>query len=226
MSESAGQGSAADPPEERPELSAKGSSLKVFLLRAVLWLPLAFFFWILWRQLFVAPVTILVDGFLTGLWPEQFYAIIQIGHELEAQVLMAVPEEMARMGEGRPVLGLPVNPLIYGYGLPLFAGLVICTPLSHAVRALQILVGWLVIVLVQAWGSVWDIFQILHFQLGQSGGADVMAEIGVGASATALAYQFGYLILPSVVPVIAWMVLNRRYIESLVPQLRGLSRRR
>ena len=226
MNNSASQSASGEASEQSQEVSAQGSSLKGFLLRAVLWLPLAFFFWVLWRQLFVAPVTLLVDAFLTGVWPEQFYAIIQIGHELEAQVLMAVPEELAKMGEGRPVLGLPVNPLIYGYGLPLFAGLVICTPLSHGVRALQILIGWLVIVLVQAWGSVWDIFQILHFQLGQSGGAEVMTEIGVGASTTALAYQFGYLIMPSVVPVVAWMVLNRRFIESLVPQLSGLSQRR
>ncbi len=204
---------------------ATGASLKAFLLRAVLWLPLAFFFWVLWRQLFIAPVTLLVNQLLTGVWPEQFYAVIQTGHELEVQVLMAVPEETARLGQGRPVLGIPVNPLIYGYGLPLFAGLVICTPLSHAIRALQILLGWLVIALVQSWGSIWETFQTLHFQLGENGGAEVMAQIGVGASPTALAYQFGYLILPGVVPVIFWLMLNGRFIESLVPQLGGLNRR-
>lgn len=216
---------------ERPGLAdmSEGAvapvSIKAFLLRALLWLPLAFFFWILWRELFVAPVTLLVDLLLTGRWPEQFYAIVQNGHQLEAEVLMAVPEEAARQGQGRPVVAIPVNPLIYGYGLPLFAGLVICTPLSHAVRALQILLGWLVIALVQSWGSIWETFQTLHFQLGAEGAA-VMTDVGIGPSITALAYQFGYLILPGVVPVILWLLVNRSYIESLVPQLGDLSSKR
>ncbi|MEM1092522.1 MAG: exosortase H-associated membrane protein [Pseudomonadota bacterium] len=199
-------------------------TLKGFLLRALLWLPLAFFFWILWRQLFVVPVTVLVDLLLTGIWPEQFYNVVQNGHELEAEVLMAIPEDQMRQGQGQPVVAIPVNPLIYGYGLPLFAGLVICTPLSHLTRTLQILVGWLVIALVQSWGSIWETFKTLHFQLGAEGAA-VMAEVGIGPSPTALAYQFGYLIIPSVVPVILWLLLNRAYIESLVPQLGGLGGR-
>ncbi len=199
-------------------------TLKGFLLRALLWLPLAFFFWVLWRQLFVVPVTVLVDLLLTGIWPEQFYNVVQNGHELEAEVLMAIPEEQMQQGQGQPVVVVPVNPLIYGYGLPLFAGLVICTPLSHLKRTLQILVGWLVIALVQSWGSIWETFKTLHFQLGAEGAA-VMAEVGIGPSPTALAYQFGYLIIPSVVPVVLWLLLNRAYIESLVPQLGGLGGR-
>ncbi|MEM7706994.1 MAG: exosortase H-associated membrane protein [Pseudomonadota bacterium] len=206
------------------ETSPATVTLKGFLLRALLWLPLAFFFWILWRQLFVVPVTVLVDLLLTGIWPEQFYNVVQNGHELEAEVLMAIPEEQMRPGQGQPVVAIPVNPLIYGYGLPLFAGLVICTPLSHLTRTLQILVGWLVIALVQSWGSIWETFKTLHFQLGAEGAA-VMAEVGIGPSPTALAYQFGYLIIPSVVPVILWLLLNRAYIESLVPQLGGLGGR-
>jgi hypothetical protein len=35
-------------------------------------------------------------------------------------------------------------------------------------------------------------------------------------SAIALAYQFGYLILPAVVPVVLWIALNRAFIEQLV----------
>jgi hypothetical protein len=39
---------------------------------------------------------------------------------------------------------------------------------------------------------------------------------GIDPNTIALAYQFGYLILPAVVPVALWISLNRAFIESLV----------
>jgi hypothetical protein len=52
---------------------------------------------------------------------------------------------------------------------------------------------------------------------------------GLGAEAIGLWYQFGYLILPPVVPVVIWILLNSRFIESLgvrLAPLRGTARRR
>ncbi len=38
---------------------------------------------------------------------------------------------------------------------------------------------------------------------------------GLPLDLIALWYQFGYLILPALVPAVLWIVLNRRFIESL-----------
>ena len=39
---------------------------------------------------------------------------------------------------------------------------------------------------------------------------------GVSPDAVALAYQFGFLILPAVLPAALWIGLNRAFIERLV----------
>ena len=45
----------------------------------------------------------------------------------------------------------------------------------------------------------------------------VISAIGLSPEQIALAYQTGYLILPGVVPVVVWVLLNQRFIEGLMP---------
>ncbi len=208
---------------ETPDLDQPGNaaqrgerfSLKSFMLQALLWLPLSFFVWFLWAGLFVAPVGLLTEALLTGLWPDQFHAVLRAGYGLEVEVFFELPEHMRRLGQGRSIAAIPINPMIYGYGLPLLAGLVISTPATARARLLQLIVGYVAVVGVQSWGAVWETFLTLHFQLGAEG-AITMEAIGIGANATALAYQFGYLIFPGVVPSALWILMNRRFIEGIV----------
>lgn len=195
------------------------TSLKSFMLLALLWLPLSFFFWFLWAGLLVAPAGLAAEALLTGLWPEHFHALTQLGFRFEIEALIELPAELERLGQGRPVVAIPVNPMIYGYGLPLLAGLVASTPVSGWARLAQLLVGYLAITLVQVWGVVWETFLTLSFQLEEAATA-TMEAIGIGPTETALAYQFGYLILPGVTPAALWILMNRRFIEALVPALR------
>lgn len=191
-------------------------SLKRFMLQALLWLPLSFFVWFLWSGIFVAPVDWLT-GLVLQLWSsESFNEVLRTGYQLEVEVFIELPAEMVRIGQGRPVAAIPVNPMIYGYGFPLLAGLAISTPRSVLLRALQIAAGYLAIVLVQTWGVVFETLKTLHFQLGDEGKATVQA-IGISADLTALGYQFGYLILPGVVPIALWILMNRSFIEGLIP---------
>ncbi len=191
-------------------------SLKRFMLSAILWLPLSFFVWFLWSGVFVAPVEWLVQWIL-NLWaPDSFNDVLRTGYQLEIEVFIELPPEMARIGQGRPVAAIPVNPMIYGYGFPLLAGLAISTPQPLLQRALQLVAGYLAVALVQAWGTVFEIFQTLYFQLGEEGRATLEA-LGISPDLIALGYQFGYLILPGVVPVALWILMNRRFIEGLVP---------
>ena len=121
------------------------SPLKSFLLAAILWLPLAFFLWFWFAAPLVWPVIELAKIVLLNAWPSLFTAVSQGADLLDAQghVLMHAGYLM-QLSSGvlvnaAPAGALPqfgflepvVNPMIYGYALPLFAGLVLATPLTR-----------------------------------------------------------------------------------------------
>ena len=205
------------------------SPLKRFFLAALLWLPLAFLLWFWFAGPLVWPVIQLAKLVLLHMWPSLFTAVSQGADLLDAQgrvlghpgylmqissgvlVNAAAPGAPPRLGFLEPV----VNPMIYGYALPLFAGLVLATPLSRAQRAAQIAGGAILIWLAQTFGVVAESLKSVGIDAGDAG-AEAMHRAGVPLEAVALSYQFGYLILPALVPAVLWIVCNRPFIESLV----------
>jgi len=189
------------------------SPLKPLFLAALLWLPLAFFLWFYFAGVVVWPTAQMVAPVLAGALPEIFVGAEQFQFVIEVQTrVMADP----RLTGGRvAALDLTINPMIYGYGLPLLAGLVMATPLSAGRRTLQIAVGFLAITLVMLWGAVWQALKMVRFDLGAQGQALIEGS-GISENLIALCYQFGYLILPAVTPVALWIVMNRSFLEELV----------
>ncbi len=209
------------------------SPLKRFLLAAVLWLPLAFFLWFWFAAPLCWPVIALAKSILPHAWPSLFTGVAQgadlidaqgriLGHpgylmQISGNVLVnAAPAgESPHFGFLDPV----VNPLIYGYALPLFAGLVLATPLSRLQRTAQILLGGLVIVVSQTFGVIGESLKTVTIDAGAEG-LKAAQQAGLPLNLIALWYQFGYLILPALVPAALWIALNRRFIASLVhPEL-------
>ena len=198
------------------------------MLGALLWLPLAFFLWFWFAAPLVWPVIAIAKLVLLSAWPSLFTAVSQGADLLDAQghVLMhagylmqlssgvlvnAAPVgEAARFGFLEPV----VNPMIYGYSLPLFAGLVLATPLTRRQRALQLAIGIPLIWLAQAFGVIAESLKSLGLDAGPAGAAAV-ARAGLPLELIALCYQFGYLILPALVPAALWIMGNRAFIEML-----------
>ena len=199
------------------------------MLGALLWLPLAFFIWFWFAGPLVWPVIQLAKLVLLKAWPSLFTAVSQgadlldaqghvLGHpgylmQLSSGVLVnaAAPGAPPQFGFLEPV----VNPMIYGYALPLFAGLVLATPLSRAQRALQIAAGALLIWLAQAFGVIAESLKSVGLDAGPSG-IEAIRRAGLHPEAIALSYQFGYLILPALLPVVLWIACNRSFIESLI----------
>jgi hypothetical protein len=180
-------------------------SLKVFLLSAALWLPLSFFFWFQFAGLFVAPVQLFAEWALAGILGEHLRDLSQSGFILVVEIYFKAPDGTR----------LSINPMIYGYGLPVLAGLVISTPNSIRHRTMQIVLGYTAIVLVQSWGAVSEVLKNLMFGLGPEGRV-VMEQVGLSPTLVALVYQFGYLILPAVVPIAIWILMNRRFFEGII----------
>jgi hypothetical protein len=202
--------------------------MKRFMLAALLWLPLTFFFWFWFAGPLVWPVIQLAKLALLHAWPQLFTAVQQgadlldaqgrvLGHpgylmQLSTSVLVNVAPAgaPARFGFLEPT----VNPMVYGYSLPLLVGLVLATPMPVRQRLFQCVIGIPVIWLAQAFGAVSESLKLVTIDAGQAG-ADAALRAGLPLNLIALCYQLGYLILPSLVPALLWIAGNRRFIEQL-----------
>jgi hypothetical protein len=89
------------------------------------------------------------------------------------------------------------------------------TPLATGRRIVQIAIAFALIWIAQAFGIVAESLTFLAFEAGEPG-RDAIAKAGLAPNAIALAYQFGFLILPAVLPAALWIGLNRAFIERLV----------
>jgi hypothetical protein len=205
------------------------SPLKQFLLAALLWLPMAFFVWFWFAGPLVWPVIAMAKLVLLKSWPNLFTAVSQGADLLDASGrVLAHPGYLMQISSGVLVnaapAGMPpkfgfiepvVNPMIYGYALPLFAGLVLATPLTRWQRTRQIALGAVVIWIAQAFGVVAESLKAVGLDAGPPG-IDALHRAGIPLNAVALAYQFGYLILPALVPAVLWIVCNRPFIQDLI----------
>ncbi len=202
--------------------------LKTLLFLAVLWLPLSFFVWFYFAQLWVQPIAALAGQVMGWLFDGSFLRTELTQYKIDF-FFRVQPEGL------RPVeLAFDVNPMIYGYCLPVLVGLVMATPLQNRKRALQIGVGIVVLIGVQVFGTVFDALVSMGIRPPTklamlAGSPDAMTMLkpyldhvremtlaAVPANVIAFAYQFGYLVLPAIMPVILWMAFNQAFIRSLV----------
>ena len=200
------------------------------MLAALLWLPFAFFIWFAFASQLVWPVVQVCKYVMLHVWPRLFLDIFQgadeinrsngqlIAHrgfwmQVNTNVLYnaSPPGQPARLA----FFDFPINPMIYGYCLPLFCGLVMATPLDKKARAIQIAAGLVVLWLVQSFGVTAEAFKSVAIDL--TDGPASMAQLGYGypLDLIALCYQFGYLILPPLVPAVLWILFNRTFIEEI-----------
>ncbi|MGA9574242.1 MAG: exosortase H-associated membrane protein, partial [Lysobacterales bacterium] len=119
----------------------------------------------------------------------------------------------------REALGFIVNPLIFGYGLPLLFGLVMASSAPKLKKLYVLLGGYVAVMLIQVWGVVWQSLKMLAFNFGDDA-HQVVVNAGISDELIALCYQLGVLILPPLVPIILWVLAN----WSLVEQFTGWQR--
>ncbi len=197
------------------------SPIKELFVSALLYLPLCFFIWFYAAPIWVMPAKWLA-AWVMQLWQaDLFNGIEQQQFLFQVQTLIFPPAFNAQDAK-LAVLEVTVNPMKYGYGLAVFAGLVISVPnLKLKAKLLQLSVGFLVIVVIQANGVFWETCKSLLF----SGGGDAFQAIndtGISHNLVAAMYQMSYLILPAVVPIVIWVLLNRGFIEEITQYNKGL----
>ncbi len=218
------------PQRARLDRIVRVTPVHAFALKAALWLPISFVVWFWAAALWSWPAVMLAKQVLLGVWPDLFTGLARGGDVLDASgrviahasylvtlttsVTVHVPASGSGAG-GVGVLEPTLNPMVYAYSLPLFSGLVMATPLSSWRRLFELAIAFAVISLAQAFGIVAEALKFIAFEAGPEGTQAAM-HAGLASNAVALAYQFGFLILPAVAPAALWIGLNRRFIEELV----------
>jgi uncharacterized membrane protein (Fun14 family) len=203
--------------EQRKEAAAGADEqgknpVKEMFILAALFLPLGFFLWFFMASGLMFPTSRLVEWLLTGLFPDIFEQVVQLGFRFEVQTLVIMPQQV----DGRTAaLNLDINPMIYAWGLALLFGLIMATPMRGLRRLVQLLIGFAVVTLVTTWGVFWEVWRDLAFLMGPQAAAAVQST-GLSATTIALCYQLGYLMFPGVIPIAAWILMNRPFIEQLV----------
>lgn len=191
------------------------SPIKELILSAVLYLPLCFFIWFYGATLWVVPVRWLLELGLSIWQADLFNGVVQEQYLLVVETLIFPSEAIAGYEDKIAVLDVQVNPMIYGYGLAVIGGLVVSVPhLTWQKKAAQIALGYVIIILIQSFGSFWQTIKNMMFS-GNPDAQNAVIETGISPDLVAAMYQLSYLILPAVIPVVFWILMNRSFIESL-----------
>jgi hypothetical protein len=181
------------------------------LLLAALWMLFGFMLWYYLSVFHGAPVRVVSGEILSAILGDSFYNIIpnpdrRFLFQVQTQLMFTFPDG------SREALGFIVNPLVFGYGLPMLFGLVMASGIGLLRKLVTLLVGYVVVALVQVWGVVWQSLKTLSFNFGPEI-QQVVADAGISENAIALAYQMGVLILPALAPVVIWVLASWEEIE-------------
>ena len=194
--------------------TSKNQELRLgeLLILAFLWMVFGFMLWYYLSAFHGVPVRLLSDEILSRWLGSGFMNIIpNPDHHYLFQVQTQIPYVFP--DGSREALGFLVNPLVYGYGLPLLFGLVMASGVSFFKKMLVLLSGYVCVMLIQVWGVVWQTLKTLAFDFGADAHQLVM-DAGISDELIALCYQLGVLIFPPLIPVILWVLANWALIEQ------------
>jgi hypothetical protein len=189
---------------------ADSDSLPRFVLRVIAWLPLTFAVWYLAAPLLVWPVALLAELFTRSTF-DWVKSVEQIG-PLITFVTSLKPAEGADPAGVKAVVSVESNVLLFSFGLPMLAALILAAREPHRVRML--LIGFVVLLPFQTFSVVADFLKNVAILTPPA----VSSQTGINAfqrEVIAFCYQFGTLILPTVAPAIVWVLMHRRFLEKL-----------
>ncbi len=183
-------------------------ALPRFIVVVLLWLPVAFALWYFAAPILLWPARLAVEAIArTGL-RDLVDAVEQHG----AVLTFATTLRPGQTATTSAHIIVDVNALLYSIGLPLYAALVVAAREPGWPRKLAI--GYVVLLPVIAFGVLADFLKNVAITAdpliaSQTGFSPVSRE------ALAFAFQFGSLILPTVVPAVTWVLTHRALLERL-----------
>ncbi len=200
-------------------MSMARNPLYSFLLKAALWLPVCLGLWYWKAEWFNGPA-VMVSGWIMQSFFSGWVEAVEWSQRILSVVTTLKFGISPGMPEGEYALVLEVNPLTYGFGLPLFVALFLAG--SEAINWRKLALGALLLIPFQAWGICFDLLK----QVAVTAGPIISEQTGFSSwkiEGIALGYQLGALILPALAPIGLWLAFNSRFIPMLV--LEGALRR-
>jgi hypothetical protein len=186
----------------------RANSLGRFVLRVIAWLPLTFACWYLAAPLFVWPVAVLSEIVTRAAFGDLVKAVEQNGPLLNFITSLRPGQATS---SAKTVLEVESNVLLFTFGLPMLAALILAAREPHRIR--HLLIGYAVLLPFQTFSVVADFLKNVAILAGPA----VASQTGFTAwqrEAIAFCYQFGTLILPTVAPAVVWVLMHRRFLES------------
>lgn len=195
-------------------------SVKGFLFKILIWLPLAFIIWYFLTPAIVYLVAFFSKGIILQTTNGTVIDLVQHNQVLHIITKFAAPQEN-EINAGRLVFA--VNVMKYGYGLALFAAMLLATPDKLSNKIQNFLLGFIVLLFVQVWGVTFESMMTLVFKLGRGVGESI-GTTAFTREVIALGYQLGSLILPAVTPIILWFIMYQEQVIKLAPKFAKLKK--
>jgi len=184
------------------------SSLARLIIRVFAWLPVTFAVWYVTAPILLWPAAFLAELIGRVTWADIIRGVEQARAELTFATTLKAGSAGAQGGE----IVVGVDLLLYSFGLPLYAALVLAAKEPGWPR--RLFAGYAVLMPFVAWGALADFLKSIAITMGPQ----IASQTGFVAwqrEAIAFSYQFGALILPTVVPLVAWVVTHRALLERL-----------
>ncbi|MTW23092.1 hypothetical protein GJ668_18795 [Allochromatium palmeri] len=179
----------------------------------MLWLPLCFGAWYFATILIAVALAAMLDVSTTWILPDVVAGVVPQGNDLLVLLRVEALDSASQAVAPTSVMAHPIDAVKYGYGIPLYTALLLAAPGGESEKMAHWLIGLAILLLVQWFGLSAEIIKDLVFSLESArerlGASELSREM------LALVYQLGYLVLPSVTPVLIWSVQFRRYIREL-----------
>jgi len=185
------------------------TSLLLFIVKVVVLflLLLLLYYWASpYLLLFLAKGT---ESVLIELYPGFIESITLKNYQFEVVTFF----EIANIKGAQ--LAFDINPLKYTYGFPLFVALTIASNSRWMDKLWYSLIAFFITLLFQIWGVGFDTIRHLLFEFNGAYAA-YFDYADFTKNAISLASQLGFLIFPSLIPVILWGYFENQYVLTLV----------
>lgn len=200
----------------QPKDSIKRRSIYRFFGEVLLWLVICFVAWFLSARILNIPLIWLSEWFL-GMITNGVIDDVTMRYGGSAYKIInqqfIIHTNIPPPGE-HPVIAATM-PLIYGYGLALFAAMTLATPKDEGKKWRDIGIAYLVFLFVQLFGIANKTFMDLVFYAPDSI-SQYFPLVEQYIDVLGTSYQISTLVLPPLTPLILWILLNTEFMEKLV----------
>ena len=188
-------------------MSSQRSAISGLFWRTLLWLAPMLGLWYLARDWVVRLPALWADIVMRSLfsWVE--------GTQLEGTVQSLLTNIVVPHASGQTALATPdAHILSYCYGLPLLFALFLGAKAKGLAWKLPL--GFLILTPFQAWGICFTWLLTLTQATGDTV-AMTTRFTAFDNNVIALGYQLGYLLFPSMVPILLWVYLERKTVATI-----------